>query len=177
LEQLQAQGEMQVWAEADAKVEVRGRDRHELDSARVLAIWTTPPGSAELQGALERVSPQVIYLFDVLPGQDGLEGFLRRLAGLTKYALGAGKGRVSISTLAAATAQREATVRAGLAWLVACGHLSVLNEDGDRVHLATGDGRVSDDLSQATTRLKALLEETAAYRAHFGRADKDSLFA
>ena len=101
---------------------------------------------------------------------------LKRLAGLIKHALNANTGRIKISTLAAATAQREATVQAGLAWLVGRGHLVVLDEDGDEVQLATGKQTADTDLSQVAAQLKALLEETAAYRAHFVRADKGILF-
>jgi hypothetical protein len=83
-------------------------------------------------------------------------------------------GRINISILAAATAQREATVQAGLAWLEAQGHLAVL-QDGDEVHLTAGDRKESVDLPQITARLRELLDETAAYRAHFARAEKETL--
>jgi len=99
------------------------------------------------------------------------------LAGLTKHALNSNPGRANISTLAAATAQREATVRAGLAWLGARGHLVVLDADNDEIHLTAGNQIASDDLPQTAARLKALLEETAAYRAHFARAEKETLIS
>ena len=47
--------------------------------------------------------------------------------------------------------------------------------DGDEVRLAPGDGTVQADLPQATSRLEALLAETAAYRAYFAAADKGRL--
>jgi single-stranded-DNA-specific exonuclease len=175
LRQLQEQEDVQVWAEADARAEVNGRGRHELSPAQAFAIWTVPPGPAELRDALKKVSPERVYLFGVNPGLDDLEGFLQRLASLTKHALNAKGGQVRISTLAAATAQREATVRAGLDWLAARGHIAIADEDSDNVHLVASTGEASRDLPQIATRLKALLEETKAYRAHFVRAEKETL--
>jgi len=46
-----------------------------------------------------------------------------------------------------------------------------VSEEGDEMRLAPGSGKVSEDLKERSVRLKALLGETAAYRAHFGRAD------
>jgi single-stranded-DNA-specific exonuclease len=175
VEQLRTQKNVQIWGEAGAKAEIAGLDRHELGPSKALVIWTTPPGPAELRSALEKVSPETVYLFAIDPGLDQPEEFLQRLAGLTKHVLNANVGRVRISTLAAATAQREATVQAGLAWLVTRGHLVMPGEDGDEVQLATGKQTTDADLSQVAAQLKALLEETAAYRAHFARADKETL--
>jgi hypothetical protein len=128
-----------------------------------------------LQTALEQVTPETVYLFGIDPGLDHFDEFLKRLAGLTRRALNANQGQIRLSILAAATAQREATVRAGLDWLAARGHLVVLDEAGDEMHLAAADQMVSADLPQITARLKALLEETKAYRVHFARADGETL--
>lgn len=165
----------EVWSEAEARAEVGGQDRYELKRSKVLIIWTTPPGPTELRTVLEKVSPATVHLFGIDPGLDPPETFLKRLAGLTRYALSSNQGRVNISTLAAATAQRETTVRQGIAWLAARGHLVMLDEDGDETQLAEGNHVVSDGLPRIAAQLKALLEETAAYRAHFARADKETL--
>ena len=175
LERLRGQEEVQVWSEAEARAEVAGRDRRELEPSQTLAIWTTPPSPAELQAALDKVSPERIYLFGKDPDLDRPQPFLKRLAGLTKRATSSTEGWVNVSTLAAATAQREPTVRAGLAWLAASGHLAILGAEGNEVHLTAGDQTERDDLPQAAAQLKALLQETAAYRAHFARADKETL--
>ena len=189
LEHLQAQEDVQVWSEAGARAEVAGQDRYELSPSKGLVVWTTPPGPGELQAVLEKVAPETVYLFGIDPGMDHLKKFLERLAGLTKHALSSKQGWVNISTLATATAQREPTVRAGLAWLVARGDLAVLGEESDvgarlvhthlvrahEVRLAAGNQTASDDLSRVTAQLRALLEETAAYRAHFARAGKETL--
>jgi len=175
LTHLRERGDVQVWSEAMARAEIAGRDRYELGASEFLIIWTTPPGPAELQAALEKVSPKTVYLFGIDPGLDRLDEFLKRLAGLTRRALNADQGQVRLSTLAAATAQREATVRTGLDWLAAQGYLVVLNEEENEIRLAAGDQTVSADLPKLTAQLKALLEETKAYRAHFARANGGTL--
>jgi len=175
LERLRAQEDVQIWSEAGARAEVAGHDRYELSPSRALVIWTTPPGPAELQAALDRVSPERVYLFGIDPGLDDPEEFLKRLAGLVHRALSSRQGWANVSTLAAATAQRETTLRVGIAWFVARGQLVVMGEEGDAVHLAVGRQTASADLHRVAARLKALLEETAAYRAYFTRADKETL--
>jgi hypothetical protein len=176
LERLRVQEDAQVWGEAEARAKIGGQDRYELKPAKVLIVWTTPPGPAELRTVLEKVSPTTVYLFGIDPGLDHPETFLKRLAGLTRYALNSNEGRAKISTLAAATAHREATVRQGIAWLAARGHLVVLGEDGDEMQLAEGNHIVDPKgVQKPLGSLKALLAETAAYRAHFARADKESL--
>ncbi len=169
----------EVWSEAEARSEVGGQGRYELKPSKVLIIWTTPPGPAELRTALEKVSPATVHLFGIDPGLDRPETFLKRLAGLTRYALSSNQGRASISTLAAATAQRETTVRQGIVWLASQGHLVMLSidEEGNEMQLAEGNHEVSDNLHQIAAQLKALLEETAAYRTHFGRAEKEALIS
>ncbi|HUX78076.1 MAG TPA: single-stranded-DNA-specific exonuclease RecJ [Anaerolineae bacterium] len=175
LDRLRAQENVQVWSEAEARAEVAGRDRYELGPSRVLVIWTTSPGPAELQAVLEKVAPETVYLFGIDPGLDHPEKFLKRLAGLIKQALNSSEGRVNVSTLAAATAQRESTVRAGVAWLAARGHVVVLGEEGDEVDLAPGSRMIGAGLPRIVAQLSALLEETAAYRVYFARATVERL--
>ena len=172
--------DVQVWAEAGARAEVGGRDRHGLGRSKALVIWTTPPGPAELRAVLAQVSPNLVYLFGIDPGLDKPKEFLARLAGLVKWALRSDLCQVKISSLAGATAQREATVRAGLAWLAARGHVTMLDETDETdetVRLAPGDQTVAADLSDMSAQLQVLLEETAAYRAFFARADGHTLIA
>ena len=175
LANLCAQPGVEVWAEADARAKVGGHDRRELQPAKALVVWTTPPGPAELRCALNKVSPETVYLFAHNPGLDESQTFLRRLAGLVKRAVETDDGRVSITTLAAATAQREATVRAGIAWLLARGHFQIVLEEGEEVWLSPAQGKSGPDLPRIALDLKALLEETRAYRSYCTRADADAL--
>jgi hypothetical protein len=164
---------LQVWAEAADKA--RGRHRFELQPAEELAIYTAPPSSADLRAALETVRPKKVYLFGVSPAPEKPDSFLARMAGLAKYAINQKGGKVTIAELAAATGQREGAIRLGLEWLTAGGHVSIQREDGS-VFLATGNGESNQYLQRELyIAVRGILEETAAYRAHFQRADAQSL--
>jgi single-stranded-DNA-specific exonuclease len=166
---------VQVWAEAEDKLHIGGRDRFELESAPVFAIWTSPPGPSELRAALQRVKPHTIYLFAVSPASAAPETFLTRLAGLAKFAINQRGGAAAIPALAAATAQREPIIRLGLEWLAAGGHLQV-QVDGDQLALSTGDGVANPYLQEELyTAVKGLLDESAAYREHFRKAETQLL--
>ncbi|MCX7683530.1 MAG: single-stranded-DNA-specific exonuclease RecJ [Anaerolineae bacterium] len=171
--QAQKQDELVLWAEAEARVTLAGRDRCELAPANALAIWTTPPGPAELRAALERVSPHEVYLFCVNPGTDEPGAFLKRLGGLIKHALSSGEMNMPLAKLAAATAQREATVRVGLQWLAARGLITFHQQANGELRLtpACDQAQESEDVPQLMARLRSLLEETAAYRAFLQRVD------
>lgn len=172
--------EMLVWAEAEAQSRLAERTvsssyRYNLTKHKELVIWTVPPGIQELQAALEVVSPQVVYLFAIDPHMDRIDVFLERLTGLVKFVLRSQGGHANISTLAAATAQSEVAVRKGIQWLVGRGHLVVLSEDQGDYVLGAGDNQTSENLPHLTEELSSLLEETAAFRAYFSRADADQL--
>jgi single-stranded-DNA-specific exonuclease len=171
---LRAEGQVGVWAEAAARRETDGQDRYELGPSKALVIWTAPAGRRELKEVLKQVMPETVYLVAIDPGMDDPQRFLERLAGLVKAGLSSG-GRVSLLRLAAATAQREAAVRLGLDWLVESGHVSMVADEGEEIVLASGAGRPGADVKGATVRLRATLEETAAYRRYFSRAPADAL--
>ena len=188
LDRLRAEGDVLVWREGDS--DVTGCDRYELEeadgTAEALAIWSTPPGSGELREVLLRVSPKRVYLFGVDPGLDQPRQFLVRLVGLVKRAIRAEGGRARLSVLAAATAQREETARAGVHWLATHGDVILVAERGGEIWLAHGQrdaaadptppvDHASGDLAQAESRLTALLEDTRAYRRYFARADAETL--
>jgi single-stranded-DNA-specific exonuclease len=173
LKHLQARADVLVWSEGKDPVE--GPDRYGLGPSRSLAIWTTPPGGPELRAALARVSPIVVHLFAVDPGLDRPESFLTYMAQLVRRAIDEEGGFVKLSTMAAATAQREETVLIGVAWLEAQGHIVVLEDRGDVIHLAPGDGSPMDARPGIVERLRALLNETTAYRSYVARADAESL--
>ncbi|MBN1284893.1 MAG: single-stranded-DNA-specific exonuclease RecJ [Anaerolineae bacterium] len=173
LMQLQAEGGIIIWAEVDRPA--GGLPRDELAPAKRLAIWTAPPGPAELRAALDRVAPEAVYLFGVDPGVDEVGAFVRRLAGLVRYTLKEYAGQADLERLAAVTAHRVDTVCAGLEWLAARGDIRVVETARGAVHLAPGDGSARADLPQATARLHALAAETAAYRAYFMRAGANLL--
>ena len=175
LAQLRNEIDIQLWCEGEARRELGGRDRTELESGETLVVWTTPAGRAELEDVMHRVQPKTVVLFAVDPGLDRLDAFLVRLAGLVKRALGANDGRINVRMLAAATAQREATVRVGLRWLAARGHVRLAAEDGDEARIESGDGVLRVETGAIMAQLQGLLEETVAYRRYFEQAEPGSL--
>jgi single-stranded-DNA-specific exonuclease len=182
LEGLQAEQGLQIWSEADALHIPGSHDRYNLQPCRLLAIWTTPPGRAELQAALTSASPKIVYLFGIDPPTSRLETFLKHLVGLVKYTINSKAGCTTLPALAAATAQRPVVVQLGLAWFQACGDLVVTSLGGSmqangELWLQPGDpGKAhAYEAAQILTRLKAILDETSAYRAYFARAEAETL--
>ncbi|MFZ1040758.1 MAG: single-stranded-DNA-specific exonuclease RecJ [Anaerolineales bacterium] len=163
-----------IWAEGVDKA--KGANRFDLYPADEFAIYTTPPSLVELRATLEVVKPKIIYLLGISPAAEKADEFLSRLAGMAKFTLHQRNGKVNISELAAATTQREATIRMGLEWLGAGGHLKAEEENGE-LNLANGDGVANPYLQhELYLAVKGLLEETAAYRNYFASADAKSLF-
>lgn len=180
LQQVFRSEEFQIWCEGEDRLRlaqhgIPAHHRGELAQANGLVIWTSPPGDEELQAALEKVAPQKVYLFGSAPQTAIAEDFLKRLVGLMKHALNAHQGKVNLTTLAAETAQREATVRAALAWLQAHGDLTIQSEEAGMVWLSAGGIRQENALKKLSASLKSLLEESTAYRTYFRNADKDDL--
>ena len=166
---------VQTFAEGNDKKKVDGIDRYRLQQSEELAIYTTPPGPAELKLLLEKVKPQKVYLVAQNPPTEKTDEFLSRLAGMAKFVIAKKGGKTTIQELAAATAQRESTVQIGLEWLAAGGHVTVVTEE-DAVSLSTGDGEGNQYVQQELyVAVKGLLEETAAYRTHFQTANPESL--
>ena len=166
-----------MWCEAEAaqKLEaagIAGRRRQELIPCPALAIWTTPPGPSELQAALKQTDPEVVFLFGVDPEMADRGMFLKRLAALVKYALNNQDGQADLQKLAAATAQGEFTVRTGLECLAARGDVKIISEEHGHLTLTTGNHTRSDEIERTAKNLKDQLEETAAYRTYFNKADK-----
>ncbi len=173
---LQQTSVLQVWVEGENPRAVQGSDRIGLQPADTLAIWTIPPGPGELREVLERVSPQVVHLFAAAAGADKMQSFLARLAGLIKFAVNHHDGQASVSALAAACAQSETVVRAGIDWLQAKG-IFLAQAAAEQMVFSAGSGEPDDSLRDAAGRLQALLEETRAFRRHYLSADQESLIA
>jgi single-stranded-DNA-specific exonuclease len=161
-----------VWGEGGAHTgDIPSVGRSELCRADMLVIWTAPPSPTVLRDALSRVEPREVTLFAIDPGLDAPAPFLRRLAGLTVHVLQRHDGQSTLATLAAGMAHAEPTVALGLSWLVRRGQLTYARDPGGGIVLRTGDGRVRDGLDEANAELAVALEETAAYRAYYRRAD------
>ncbi|GAB4505383.1 MAG: single-stranded-DNA-specific exonuclease RecJ [Anaerolineales bacterium] len=155
-----------VWAEGEHGA--KGIPRFALQAAEVLAIYTAPPSLADLRKALQVVHPQQIYVFAVCPAEEKPPEFLKRLAGLCKFALNQKSGRTSLPELTAAMAAREAAVEIGLDWLAAGGHLSASMDEGGAILLSAGQQEKNPYLqAELFVALRGILAETAAYRTYF----------
>lgn len=162
-----------IWAEGPDRAV--GVPRFELRPAEEFSIYTTPPSPAELRKALEIVQPKIVYVFGIPPAEEKPDEFLSHLAGLCKYVLNQRRGKVTLQELASAMAARESAVRIGLEWLAAGGHVTVTGE-GDALLLSRGNGEANPYLQKELyLAVKGVLEETAAYRAYFMRADAVNL--
>ncbi|MDX1377772.1 MAG: DHHA1 domain-containing protein, partial [Anaerolineales bacterium] len=162
-----------IWAEgADRE---KGRSRFDLHPADEFAIYTVPPSHSDLRVALQVVKPKKVYVLGIAPEPEKVDNFLARLAGMAKYVINNKGGRASVQEFASATAQRESAVRIGLEWLAAAGHVSIASDEEALI--------VSKESNEANQYLqkelfgavKGILDETAAYRAHFSKADVNSL--
>lgn len=179
LASLAADGEIQVWAEADIPAGVESRNRRQLIPGRRLAVWTLPPGPRELRAVVDKVGAEEVILFGHDPGMDEAGAFLQRLAGVVKFVLKAKEGELDLEAAAAATAQRISTVQAGLDWLAAQGQIVVMDRQDDLWRLARGLGHLDQQDAQkadvARARLDALLVETGAYRSYLLRAPVEAV--
>jgi single-stranded-DNA-specific exonuclease len=154
--------------------EVGGADRLSLSRAPVLVIWTAPAGPVELAQTIQAVEPDTVYLIAAQPVTVGFRTFVEHLWGMLKHDLRMRDGQVNLHRLAAALGHRETTTKAGLKWLVAGGRISILETSGDILTVADG-GVPSPDLQRVESRLRQMLEETAAYRRHFRTAPVEML--
>ena len=179
-------GEIQIWAEGEAVSRLKDEDlpgefvhriydRFGLTPCDVLVIWTTPPGRAELDHVLDKVKPTKVILIGVSPSPDQLDRYLKRLIGLVKFSLKTKHGRVNLNELVVAMAHKEITVKVGIEWLSDQGYSSKYTSGGDEIIFSNEDRRVSTEMSMISDQLKTLLEETAAFRVFFIKADPDTL--
>ncbi len=162
--------QVQVWREGESAAVIEGRDRNHLEGCDTLIIWNIPPGSRELESALKICAPKRVILFGVPAASDQPQAFFTRLTGLARYAIRQRAGWVTIPDLACACGQREITINSGLAWLYAKGVLCQVREDEGRLQIAEGGILDASSLPRLDEEVKAILQETAAYRAFFLRA-------
>lgn len=151
-----------VWSEDDSTVV--GLRRDQLVSAPTLVIWTTPPGPLELEAALARVGPTRIILFNQPPVAPTVTTFLQRLGGVIRYVLRTKRGETSIQELGGVLAQRDDAIRYGLKWFEASGRIALEIDRAGEVKLKRFDGAGTVSPARLEARLRACLEETAAYR-------------
>jgi single-stranded-DNA-specific exonuclease len=175
LEGLQQQAPtLQVWAEGAEKA--RGKTRYQLEPAEELVIYSTPPSAQDVRTVVDLVKPRRIYVFAASPAEENTDAFLARLAGLAKFAINQRAGKVTVQELAGVSGLRESAIQIGLEWLAAGGHITLQKENGTYT-LSRGNNEVNPYLQKELyIAVRGILNETAAYRAHFKRASIEALF-
>jgi hypothetical protein len=175
LAQLLAAGDPQVlvWAEGTAQKAAHGLGRHQLTESETLVIWSAPPSREVLAEALARVRAKRLILVGVDAGDDQPRAFRERLRGLVKFVIKHKAGRTTLDELAAATAQPKATVRLALDYLARRGEVTMEVHPAAEISLAAGGAQADEAVAeQLRIRIEQMLQETAAYRAYFARAEK-----
>jgi single-stranded-DNA-specific exonuclease len=177
LRQLVAEGNVQVWAEGEGSAGVKTQTRCDLVPSLRLVVWTLPPSPHLFQTVLAQVKPEEMILFARDPGLDETTAFLRRLAGMVKFALARRGGEMELEAASANLAHRVSTLVAGLECLAAQGTIDIL-ERGDKFwRLARGvENPIPGAMDLARARLRALLDETSAYRDYLRNAPVSSLY-
>lgn len=170
LSRLPSSQDILIWQEGTA-LTTTGKKRHQLHPAGELAILSIPPGIQELHSVLQTVQPKTVYLCAASPANDHPSGFLKKLGGLIRQAIQMKYNQVTLTELAAATAQREATVRLGLSWWVAHGDITVEEKADGIFEIRQTGNKDPDSLQRTETELKRLLQETDAFRQYYLRAD------
>ncbi|HQN42596.1 MAG TPA: single-stranded-DNA-specific exonuclease RecJ [Anaerolineaceae bacterium] len=176
LSQLDPDNAGMLWVEGADKAHLPGADRYHLTPAETLVVWNLPPGPLELQIAVQTVNPQRVIFVGITPPDGQINDFLKRLMGLVQYAIRQRQGWAGWSELAAAMAQREVTVQAGIKWLASQGKIQIVATQLGRIQIEAGGAPALPGLQASADRdLKALLNETAAFRAYLRRASLEGL--
>ena len=167
---LQHEPEAQVWGEGlkpddNGTVPTKLLPRGELEIATTLVVWTLPPEQSVLSAAIARVQPKQLYLFGVDPNLDSYEAFVRRWAGLVRYAIEHYGGRSSIAALAGAMAHGERTITCALEILPGLGVCA--RQSGDAVEL---ERCAVAEVEQETDALRSMLHEAGAFRRSLQKA-------
>jgi single-stranded-DNA-specific exonuclease len=175
LSQIQTNESLIIWGEADPQSGIACLDRFLLYPSKALAIWTIPPGFTELKGVIHRVKPSTVYLFGNNPGMDDPKALLKRVLGLLKHRIKSAHGITTLSSLAAATAQKTSTIKIGLEWLQTNGYINIKSIKDDEICVETGTKINTKNIQTSSTLLNSALIESAAFRRYFLKADKDRL--
>jgi single-stranded-DNA-specific exonuclease len=165
-----------VYAEGEHSLPDRAVDRCHLSPAANLIFWSVPPGRSELLAILDQVAPRQVTWFGIATTPDKPETFLNRLSGLVRFALKQRAGRVVVSDLSTATGQREQTVRLGLAWLAARGHITIQPDGENELQIYAGGAPDPAAAARIERDLVFMLQETTAFRAFCQKVDLRLLF-
>jgi single-stranded-DNA-specific exonuclease len=140
-----------------------------------LVLWSIPPSPEILHWLVDTVQPSSIHLCGQQSSDDSVDGLLRQLASMCKYAL-AHQELLNVGRMAARLGATEAIVRYGLLWLEQRGLIKIEEWDPsgapvDSMRIAAGNGvRQTENANQLRLDLAEQLAEVRAYRRFFLRA-------
>ena len=140
-----------------------------------LVIWNAPPSLSLLEWLRETSQAKMLYLCAEATTDDTLDGVLKQVAGMCKFAL-ARDGLIYVDRMAARLGTTESVIHESLLWLQHRGLIELVewspeNEPGDAVRITEGTGvrnNAEADLRQA--RLEEELNEVRARRRYYRRA-------
>ncbi len=159
----QEESSLMIWAEGYSRRESPGIPFSELEPADALLIYTAPSHLKILQAAVKRVKPSRIYIYGEMPPLNEPDEILSAVVALLKTKTGEA---VEVRQLAERLAQPEDTIR------LVMEHLPVewLTRSTLRVQKFEPRNKI-----KISPRLKQAIEETAAYRRYFRRAEIGNL--
>ncbi|MCB9138747.1 MAG: hypothetical protein H6642_10400 [Caldilineaceae bacterium] len=173
------------WYAEGVKLAMTAKDaRHPAFASRLaitsrpdapLVIWNAPPSLSLLRRLVEQSGARAVYLCAQESADDTLEGVLKQVAGMCKFAL-ARDGLLTIDRMAARLGTAEEAVRVALLWLEQRGLITVAEwspEDAptDAVRIAPGgQARQDEELALRRARLEEELSEVRARRRFYRRA-------
>jgi hypothetical protein len=167
--------ELVTWVEGEDKKFLGGKDRMELAPSPYLAIVTIPPSRLEIEQAIHKVQPEIVFFLSHNPRMDAFDKFLQRLSGLVNFGLSKYSGVLELIRLAAACAQREDVIKAGLSCLEARGLIQVTARTSTSYSLGYGDKQAKGSLEASEEHLRKCLAETKAFRKYYQHAEPDGL--
>jgi hypothetical protein len=158
-----------IWAEGFKQSESAGLPFSDLMPASALVIYTAPAHPSLLEKALEKVSPQRVYLHAALPPFDYPQRLAEAIAALLRVAVQQWGGQISLNQLAERTAHTPSTIRLGLEALG--DYIQITWETRQRLHVARVD--FPQRINHAA--FEAAVNESLAYRRYLGRAALEAL--
>ncbi len=152
-----------------------GYDRLGIKSANHLVIVTPPASYSLMKGIIIKSQPKKITLFAFDPRSDTIETFIPALVGLIKYSINKKNGYFDLMKISAALSHEPSTVEKGLIWLEARGEIRINKEN--MIISESHEKPNPVKIDQFESELRIMLDETAAFRAYYQRADAEALIA
>jgi single-stranded-DNA-specific exonuclease len=143
---------------------------------RPLVIFSAPPSAHLLRLLFDQHQPSAVYLVGQLTHDDSVEGVVRAVAGMCKYALHRGQP-LQLDRMAARLGLTPQIIRQSLLWLQAKSHFKLQGweKDGTAQIVAASEEADDETAQLLLAQLTELLAEVRAYRRYFLRAKTAAL--